>query len=136
MSDHTALIERLRALLAKTTHQAIDTAEIKEDGVYDCPLCDSAGSIDGRTYTNYDGVAIGVQFFGIGPEHKHAEALFRATIAELSNLLDIIEAQGKRIAELEAALAEIERRAVSVTDPQVTLSIIVGLARAALAEGK
>jgi hypothetical protein len=94
----------LRKLLEKATPQNIDTAEISEDGVYDCPLCQTQGFVDGLTFTNYDGIAQGVQFFGIGPEHKASEALFRAAVKHLPALLTALSSQRERVGELEEAL--------------------------------
>lgn len=50
----------------------------EDDGYYECPFCHGEGSVDGITYTNFDRVAIGVQFFGIGDEPKQYENYFRA----------------------------------------------------------
>lgn len=45
---------------------------------YECPACAGQGEVEGETYCNFDGFALGVQFFGIGNEHKNYEAFFRA----------------------------------------------------------
>ena len=73
----------LRDLLALASPQALDTAERRADTVtdgeyVDCPCCDGDGSVDAATYTNYDDMAIGVQFFGVGDQFVHNEAAYRA----------------------------------------------------------
>lgn len=47
-------------------------------GSYECPACQGAGEVEGETYCNFDGLALGVQFFGIGNAFKNYEAYFRA----------------------------------------------------------
>src|SRR5687767_1846842 len=92
-------IAALRELVEKATPQNIDTAEEISPGIYECPLCHD-GSIEGVTFTNYDNAAIGVQFFGIGSEHKRAEALFRQIVKDLPSLLDEVEAFREALGEL------------------------------------
>ena len=80
----SSLIEMAKEVVAraeKATPQNLGTAELHvADGWYECPACGGEGSVDGETYTNYDGVANGVQFFGIGDEFGLAEKLFRTGV--------------------------------------------------------
>lgn len=70
----------LKAAALAATPQNFDTAELKVDeGYCECPVCGGGGAVEVLgEYTNYDDVAIGVQFFGIGPEFGLAEAYYRA----------------------------------------------------------
>lgn len=82
MSERESLVrlDKLEALLALASPQALETAEIvrRDDEYLDCPCCDGEGSVDGATYLNYDGFAVGVQFFGVGEQFVHNEEAFRA----------------------------------------------------------
>lgn len=63
-----------------------------ESDYYECPACQGQGEIDGVTYTNFDHVAIGVQFFGIGNEHVNYERFFRLLKPEtVIQLVDEVE---------------------------------------------
>ena len=106
----------LRDLIARATPQAIDTSEIKDDDLYECPWCNGQGDVEGATYMNYDDVASNVQFSGIGPEFGHAEALFRALVKAAPDLLISLsqasasaERQAERIRVLEAMLERVSR---------------------------
>jgi len=86
------IAELKRAALAATP-QEIDGAqriEHYEDGSHiACPACGGEGDVPYEAdFCNYDGVAIGVQFYGIGNEFGAAEAYFRA--AKPANVLDLI----------------------------------------------
>lgn len=76
MTDHT----ELKRLAEAATPQKFDTAEEKsENGYIECPHCGGSGEVELEAdYCNYDGVAIGVQFYGIGHEFGAAEAYYRA----------------------------------------------------------
>lgn len=84
-------IQQLKALALVATPQEYDTAErVDEGGHRDCPTCGGDGIIEHvKGYCNYDGAAIGVDFYGIGPEHQNAEAYYRA--ANPSAILSLIE---------------------------------------------
>lgn len=73
-----ALVAELEALVADATEGAISTAEIHTSGGFvTCPCCDGEGEVDmDGQYTNFDGVALGVQFFGIGKHHGAHERLW------------------------------------------------------------
>jgi hypothetical protein len=96
--------EKLRELALAATPQDFDSAaeEMVAGGVVDCPVCGGEGTVELLSdYCNYDDTAIGVQFYGVGPEHGAAETYYRA--AKPSTVLALLD----RIDELEAA-AEVE----------------------------
>ncbi|HIF7010524.1 TPA: ead/Ea22-like family protein [Klebsiella pneumoniae] len=91
-TDITELAQSLKAAAEKVTALNLDTAqEVRdEDGYLECPVCGGEGSVDSeRDYCNIDGVALGIQFYGIGEHHGLAEQYFR--IATPSNILSLIE---------------------------------------------
>lgn len=83
---------KLRELAQKATPQNFETAQIKtgNDASIECPFCGGEGLIASEGgYCNYDGVAIGVEFYGVGTEFGAAEAYYRAaTPATVLALLD------------------------------------------------
>lgn len=92
-------LEELKKVVEKATPQNLDSAEITshyESGerILNCPFCDGDGSVEEEAYyCNYDGKALGVQFFGIGPEHGAAEQYLRTFNPSLvSKLLKAAEA--------------------------------------------
>lgn len=86
-------LAELEALVAKATPQLLDTAEVhRADEWLECPFCAGEGSVDGETFTNYDGAAIGVQFFGVGDQFVHNEKAHRAVWAALPSLLALARA--------------------------------------------
>lgn len=122
-------LEELKKVVEKATPQNLDSAEITshyESGerILDCPFCDGEGSVEEEAYyCNYDGKALGVQFFGIGPEHGAAEQYLRTFNPSLvSKLLRVVEAAklfneerpmvidcSNELTELEEALQDLER---------------------------
>jgi hypothetical protein len=135
------LIKRLKEAAQAATPQNLDTAqtvERYEDGSHiTCPTCDGEGYAElNSDFCNYDGKAIGVQFYGIGPEHLVAEAYFRAASpAAILELIAMIEQQAARIAELEAAIRKQANAARSLADATIRdASIRQGLAEKAYAE--
>lgn len=102
MTDEQIAVLKAAALAA--TPQNIDSAESIdrfEDGSHiECPACGGEGYVPREAdFCNYDGTAIGVQFYGIGNEHGAAEAYFRA--AKPANVLALIE-RLERAASLQA----------------------------------
>ena len=96
MTDITELAQSLKAAAEKATALNLDTAqEVRdEDGYLECPVCGGEGSVDAeRDYCNIDGVALGIQFYGIGEHHGLAEQYFR--IATPANILALVEALEK-----------------------------------------
>ena len=94
-TDETIATLKQAALAA--TPQDIDSAERTEnrpDGSYlTCPACEGEGCIPFESdYCNYDHIAIGVQFYGVGDGFGKAEAYFRAARpAIILALLDRLE---------------------------------------------
>jgi hypothetical protein len=87
-------LQRLKELAQAATPQNIDQCEHKDIGGYiECPTCGGDGSVElTADYCNYDSKAIGVQFYGIGPEHLAAEAYWRAaTPVAVLELIAMIE---------------------------------------------
>jgi hypothetical protein len=103
LSDEQLAALKAAAIIA--TPQDIDGAERIEhftDGSrhLECPVCCGEGTVNLEgDFCNYDGHALGVQFYGIGPEHGAAEAYFRAV--KPSTVLALIE----RLERAESALA-------------------------------
>jgi hypothetical protein len=73
-------LDKLEALARAATPQDFDSAQTKRVGGWaECPTCGGDGSVTlGNDYCNYDMAPQGVQFYGIGDEHKNAEAYYRA----------------------------------------------------------
>ncbi|CDY79457.1 Phage protein [Caballeronia glathei] len=105
-------IDKLEEFAKAATPQNIDGAEIierHEDGrCIECPACGGEGSVEIEAdFCNYDGEAIGLQFYGIGNAHGAAEAYFRAAnpatilelCAELRRLRALVEMSVAQIAQ-------------------------------------
>ncbi|MET3232214.1 UNVERIFIED_ORG: putative RNA-binding Zn-ribbon protein involved in translation (DUF1610 family) [Burkholderia sp. 1263] len=76
-------IEAIKQAALAATPQDIDGAESidrYEDGShFECPACGGEGCVPRESdFLNYDGEALGVQFYGIGDAVGTAEAYFRA----------------------------------------------------------
>ena len=73
--------DKLKELALAATALNLDTADQVHDISdmhFDCPLCDGEGFVSGDVeYSNIDGVALSVQFYGIGDEYCSAEEYFR-----------------------------------------------------------
>jgi hypothetical protein len=104
-------IEKLKALALAATPQDFDSAQIKREGGWaDCPTCGGDGTVSlGKDYCNYDGAALGVQFYGIGDEHVKAEAYYRAanpaTVLELIAEVEQLRADAERYRLMRAQLS-------------------------------
>jgi hypothetical protein len=105
-------IEALKAAALAATPQDIDGAQRidrYEDGSHIlCPACGGEGYVElNADFCNYDGEAMGVQFYGIGNAHVLAEAYFRAakpaTVLALIERLERAEATPTR--QADAAIA-------------------------------
>ena len=70
----------LKRVAEAATPQDFDRAELKvENGHGECPQCGGQVEVELEAdYCNFDGAAIGVQFYGIGHEFGAAEAFYRA----------------------------------------------------------
>ncbi|MFY1029528.1 hypothetical protein [Pseudomonas asiatica] len=74
-------LDAIEAAAKAATPQDFVSAQVggAEEGWMECPGCGGEGSVElTADYLNYDGVALGVQFYGIGEPHIHAEAHYRA----------------------------------------------------------
>ena len=79
MTTDNTLAAELERLLADVTDGDLSTAEHSESGgSVECPMCGGHGEVeqDGH-YNNFDGVALGVQFYGIGKHFGAHETLWR-----------------------------------------------------------
>ncbi|UVL54001.1 hypothetical protein [Pseudomonas sp. B21-035] len=98
MSEKIELdLDAIEAAAKAATPQNFDSAQVAdtEEGWIECPGCGGEGSVElTADYLNYDGQALGVQFYGIGDPHVHAEAHYRearpavvvAMVEEIRNL--------------------------------------------------
>jgi hypothetical protein len=105
-------IEALKAAALAATPQDIDSAqriEHYEDGSHmGCPACGGEGYVElNAGFCNYDGEAMGVQFYGIGNAHVLAEAYFRAVKpATVLTLIERLErAEATATPQADAAIA-------------------------------
>jgi len=104
--DIAGLCERLRAALEGVTPGDLDTSDHIGRGNYNCPCCEGEGAVEGKTFTNFDGFAVGVQFFGVGDEFAKYEAFFRAANPQTVRvLLDTLERQAAEIERLREGYA-------------------------------
>lgn len=82
MSITDELVAELEALAGKVGAMALDSAEevVTQSGrMIECPVCCGEGYASAENdYCNFDNHAIGVEFYGIGPEFGLAESYFRA----------------------------------------------------------
>ena len=74
-------LDTVEAAAPAATPLNLDSAQKveKDAGSVECPLCSGEGSVEiGADYCNFDGVALGVEFYGIGNEHLAAEHFIRS----------------------------------------------------------
>lgn len=92
-------LNELERLAREATPQDFDSAKIKPEGGWiECPHCGGNGEVELEAdYCNYDGQALGVQFYGIGNAHGAAENYYRAARPA------VVLAMIARIREMEAA---------------------------------
>lgn len=106
----------LKRLAEAATPQNFDSAEEKaENGYIECPHCGGQGEVERQVdYCNYDNVAIGVQFYGIGNEFGAAEAYYRAANpAAVMALIADFDAEHARAGRLQQMVTDgIEREQV------------------------
>lgn len=106
------LIAELEAAANAATPQDLDSAEeiTKADpgAMIECPVCCGEGyaSIE-NDYCNFDNHAIGVQFYGIGPEFGAGERYFRA--ANPATILALLAERADLKLQLAAARVDAER---------------------------
>ena len=107
-------LKALADLLAKATPGDLSTAErhTLQEAV-ECPFCQGQGEVEAADYCNFDGVALGVQFYGIGEQFGAHEALWNASVNFLrDNLPAIIEqrAEIERMKVVVEAMADFDGR--------------------------
>lgn len=113
----TQKIDDLIAAGEKCTKFALDTAQSFYEGeTCECPLCDGDGYVVTDTYMNMDGVALNVQFSGIGDEFinwqkfvklaANAREDIKAMRDEVKRLRDLLEETGQRLDALHRLWCE------------------------------
>ncbi|PAO09781.1 hypothetical protein CIW60_12495 [Enterobacter roggenkampii] len=116
--------QALREAAEKATALNLDTAQVKRgnDGYLECPCCEGAGYVEEEAdFCNIDGVALGVQFYGIGEHHGLAEAYFRAANpATVLALLDELEAKDTRISEQADTIANQDKWIRAIEEAMIT----------------
>lgn len=94
MTDTNALADRLEALAAKATPGNLATAERHTESEFvECPFCQGDGEVEAADYCNFDGKALGVQFYGIGDEFGAHEKLWRKLIDNLPTIIAALRAE-------------------------------------------
>ena len=90
-------LNELERLLAAATAGDLTTAQrYTPSGYVECPMCGD-GEVLATDYCNFDGVAMGVQFYGIGKEFGAHEKLWTAVTKTLPTLI----ATARRVEVLE-----------------------------------
>lgn len=115
--EHLATLKQAALTVTPQDIDGAERIESRPDGSYiTCPACEGEGCIPFESdYCNYDHVAIGVQFYGIGTEPGAAEAYFRAAKpATIIALLDRLER-----AESALAASPVEQPAAAPIDEPV-----------------
>ncbi|URD40690.1 hypothetical protein M6G63_14490 [Pseudomonas sp. BYT-5] len=115
MSEKIELdLDAIEAAAKAATPQDFVNAQVasSEDGWIECPNCGGEGSVElTADYLNYDGVALGVQFYGIGEPHVHAEAHYRAARpAVVTAMVEEIRNLRRMCDQLQADLTERDER--------------------------
>lgn len=91
----------LRKLAEAATPLNLASAQKISCGEIECPTCGGEGFVDGKDFLNIDGVAVGVQVYGIGTEMVAAENYYAAANpSAILALLDEKDALTARVAEL------------------------------------
>ena len=122
-------LDEMERVAREATPGDLSTAEQRlGPDMFVCPVCDGEGDVPGAIHNNIDGVAMGVQFFGVGHEFGKYEAFFRAANPEA--VLSLIT----RIRELEAGLDEIRDGMVASRD-DISVEDWIEIARTLLTEG-
>ena len=96
------LRDALAAAIADCTAGDLSTAERHVESEWlECPMCDGQGEVEATDYCNFDGVALGVQFYGIGPHFGAHERLWRLFTDNLPTILASLDTEAVK-AETEA----------------------------------
>lgn len=135
-------LNELERLAKDATPQEIDASEIIEDdeGKYiECPICGGEGHVSLEAdYCNFDGVAIGVQFYGIGKERGAAERYYRAAnpavVLELVRRLRAAEKEANKMREALQLIADMKDQTYYKVNPKETVKDAHLIAVGALAD--
>lgn len=110
-------IDELERLLAAATSGDLSTAERHVLSEYvECPMCGGDGEVGATDYCNFDGVALGVQFYGIGHEFGAHEKLWVAA----RNSLPAILTEIRELRATVATLGDSARAGANVLDAKDT----------------
>lgn len=108
--DTDGLAAELRRLIDEATEGVLETAEtsIIDAGEYvECPLCGGEGEVEQDAhYNNFDGVALGVQFYGIGKHFGAQERLWRFFMSNRETILTALRTDRKAVLEEAAKVAD------------------------------
>lgn len=117
-TETDGLAGELIELLAKATPGDLNTCKTEtHGGIVECPACDGEGVVPQDShYSNFDGVALGVQFYGVGPHFGAHQKLWQWFIDHKETILTALsktrvdalasDTQGERDKALEDAFAD------------------------------
>lgn len=92
----TRLSDQLETAMKAGTQGDLSTAERHiECEVVECPFCRGDGEVEASDYCNFDGVALGVQFYGIGHEFGAHEKLWTLLVGNLSTIISALRERGE-----------------------------------------
>ncbi|MCQ0167730.1 hypothetical protein DN388_12280 [Pseudomonas sp. S12(2018)] len=129
MSEKIELdLDAIEAAAKSATPQDFVSAQVAggEEGWMECPGRGGEGAVElTADYLNYDGVALGVQFYGIGEPHVHAEAHYRearpaVVVAMVEEIRDLRRALGGMLFAFDDGVGEDWSRGVLDFARQVT----------------
>jgi hypothetical protein len=106
--DWTDLAVELKRLHEAATPGDLSTAELppRDQEDVDCPCCGGEGTVPATDYCNIDGVALGVQFYGIGSEFGAHEKLWRFFVKNIPAILSALAPVGEgEVAEAAKTVA-------------------------------
>lgn len=109
------MLVRVRELAKQCTVAPLDTAEIKEEETYECPICEGVGDIGGKQYINIGTTPTNVLLLnsGIGAGMAANGKLWES-IPDMIRLINHLAAEN---AEYRVALEEGTRRLYCATKP-------------------
>jgi hypothetical protein len=91
----TTLSTQLEALAQKMTPGDLSTAERHIASEYvECPFCAGQGEVEAADYCNFDGVALGVQFYGIGHEFGVHEQVWTLFAKNIETIIEALREKG------------------------------------------
>ena len=84
-------IEQIKNRLKLCTRMDTKTAEISEDGMFDCPFCEGEYQIEATQFINIDNLPLNVIFSGIGNEFGQNQDFIDNAQSDMQFLLEKIE---------------------------------------------